>query len=305
LPSGLRDINQAFCAADFLAIHYQRRVMTVVRVSHGCALATGLAYVTYADLSALRVLLLAALVPMIVAYGASWQANHGAWHRKYLDYRTLAEGLRVQFYWAAAGVTSGNVSKFAHDNFLQAQDPDLGWIRNVMRVAGTECDVKPNRDPAGLAFVVREWIGDERSGQLGYYRKKINERLAKQTTTHNVIRLSLWATALAFAALLAVGDWIPDGVQTPVTYLMGCILLLVGVRQSYAKSTAESELIKQYEFMHRIFHNARAKHALAQNDDERRHLLKILGEAALEEHAQWILMHRERAIDQKEAVRLG
>jgi len=305
LPSGLRDINQAFCAADFLAIHYQKRVMTVVRVSHGCALATGLAYITYADLSALRVLLLLALVPMIVAYGASWLANHGSWHRKYLDYRTLAEGLRVQFYWGAAGVTSGNVSKFAHDNFLQAQDPDLGWIRNVMRVAGTECDVKPNRDPDGLAFAVREWIGDEQSGQLGYYRRKINERLAKQTTTHNVIRLSLWATAIAFAALLAVGDWIPDGVQTPVTYLMGCILLLVGVRQSYAKSTAESELIKQYEFMHRIFHNARAKHALAQDDDERRHLLKILGEAALEEHAQWILMHRERAIDQKEAVRLG
>ena len=28
-------------------------------------------------------------------------------------------------------------------------------------------------------------------------------------------------------------------------------------------------------------------------------------EAALEEHAEWILMHRERAIDQKDAARLG
>ncbi len=124
-------------------------------------------------------------------------------------------------------------------------------------------------------------------------------------TTRSVIRLGLWATAIGFSALLAVGDWIPDGVQNPVTYLMGCILLLVGVRQSYAKSTAESELIKQYEFMHRIFRNARAKHDVAESDDERRRLLKILGDAALEEHAEWILMHRERAIDQNEAVRLG
>ena len=305
LPPGLRDINQAFCAADFLAIHFQKRVMAVLRVTHVCAFVTGIAYVSYADLSALRALLLLALAPMVVAYCASWLANRGAWHRKYLDYRTLAEGLRVQFYWAAAGVTSGNVSKFAHDNFLQAQDPDLGWIRNVMRVAGTECDVKPNRDVAGLEFAFREWIGDDKSGQLGYYRKKINERLARQTTTQSVIRLSLWATAIAFTALLAVGDWIPEGIQGPVTYLMGCILLLVGVRQSYAKSTAESELIKQYEFMHRIFRNARVKHDLAENDDERRHLLKILGDAALEEHAEWILMHRERAIDQKDTVRLG
>ena len=69
---------------------------------------------------------------------------------QYLDYRTLAEGLRVQFYWAAAGVTSGNVTKFAHDNFLQMQDTGLGWIRNVMRVAGIECDVAPNIDSVGL-----------------------------------------------------------------------------------------------------------------------------------------------------------
>jgi hypothetical protein len=305
LPSGLRDINQVFCAADWLAIYFQKRVVTVLRVTHACALVTGLAYVSYADFYSDRALLLTALVPMVVAYCVSWIANHGSWHRKYLDYRTLAEGLRVQFYWAAAGVTSGNVTKFAHDNFLQAQDPDLGWIRNVMRVAGTECDVRPSRDPAGVQFAVEEWIGDGKSGQLGYYRRKIGERLAKQTTTQSVMRLGLWATAIGFTALLAVGDWIPDTVQTPVTYLMGCILLLVGVRQSYAKSTAESELIKQYEFMHRIFRNARAKHDIAESDDERRRLLKILGDAALEEHAEWILMHRERAIDENEAVRLG
>jgi len=305
LPSGLRDINQVFCAADWLAIHYQKRVMAVLRVTHVCALVTGLAYVSYADYVSDRTLLLMALAPMVVAYCVSWVANHGSWHRKYLDYRTLAEGLRVQFYWAAAGVTSGNVSKFAHDNFLQAQDPDLGWIRNVMRVAGTECDVQPSRDPAGVRFAVEEWIGDDQSGQLGYYQRKIKERLARQTTTRSVIRLGLWATAIGFTSLLAVGDWIPDGVQTPVTYLMGCTLLMVGVRQSYAKSTAESELIKQYEFMHRIFRNARAKHDIAESDDERRRLLKILGDAALEEHAEWILMHRERAIDEREAVRLS
>src|SRR5512141_2703183 len=38
LPSGLRDINQAFCAADWLAIHFQKRVVTVLRITHVCAL---------------------------------------------------------------------------------------------------------------------------------------------------------------------------------------------------------------------------------------------------------------------------
>jgi hypothetical protein len=305
LPPGLRDINQAFCAADWLAIHYQQRVLATLRVTHVCALLTGLAYVSYADLVANQLLLLGVLGPMVVAYWVSWAANRGSWHRKYLDYRTLAEGLRVQFYWAAAGVTSGNVTKFAHDNFLQMQDPELGWIRNVMRVAGTECDVRPNEDPAGVAYVLREWVGDEHGGQLGYYGRKIEERLAKQKTTQSVVRLGLWATAIALAALLAIGQWIPQEVSGPVTYLMGCVLLLVGVRQSYAKSTAESEIIKQYEFMRRIFGNARRRILESEGDVERRRILKVLGDAALEEHAEWILMHRERAIDQNEAVRLG
>ena len=160
LPPGLQDINQVFCAADWLAIRFQKRVTFTLRATHVGALLTGLAYISYTDIESTRALILAILCVMLATVGIGYLANRGSWHRKYLDYRTLAEGLRVQFYWAAAGVTSGNVTKFAHDNFLQMQDPDLGWIRNVMRVAGTECDVAPNRDPASLEFVLREWIGD-------------------------------------------------------------------------------------------------------------------------------------------------
>jgi len=305
LPEGLQDINQVFCAADWLAIRYQKKVLLTLRVTHACAFMTGLAYLSYTDVESVRALLFVILGLMVTAVGASHIASRGAWHRKYLDYRTLAEGLRVQFYWAAAGVTSGNVTKFAHDNFLQMQDPDLGWIRNVMRVAGTECDIAPNQDPDGLNFVVREWIGDEKGGQLGYYRRKGSERLTRHLATQRIGRLGLLATATALTALLFVGAGIPDEVRSPVVYLMGCVLLMVGVRQSYASSTAESELIKQYEFMHRIFYNAKRRIDAAENDTERRRILKILGDASLEEHAEWILMHRERAIDQKDAARIG
>ena len=304
-PPGLQDINDVYCAADCLAAHYQQRMTFALRASHLCALLTGLAFLSYTDLSSARALLFLLLGLMLAAFGISVVTTRGAWHRKYLDYRALAEGLRVQFYWAAAGVTTGNVSKFAHDNFLQMQDPELGWIRNVMRVAGTECDVAPDDDPAGLQFAIGEWIGDDKSGQLGYYRKKINERLARHGVTQRVARLGLWATFIAIAALLFIGSGIPDEVRSPVVYLTGCILLLVGVRQSYAKNTAESEVIKQYEFMRRIFHNARWRLEAAENDIERRRILKMLGDAALGEHAQWILMHRERSIQGQEAMSLG
>jgi hypothetical protein len=305
LPDGLRDINQVFCAADWLAIRYQKRVLLTLKVGHVCALLTGIGYITYTDLATTPIIVGLIILLMLTSVGANAVAVRGSWHRKYLDYRTLAEGLRVQFYWAAGGVTSGNVSKFAHDNFLQMQDPELGWIRNVMRVAGTECDVHPDSSRAGLEFAVAEWIGDDDSGQLGYYRKKARMRIVQHERTQRIGRIGVWVTIVALAALLFVGAGIPDAMKTPVVYTMGVVLLMVGIRQSYAKSTAEAELIKQYEFMYRIFRNARRRIDEADNDADRRRLLKILGDAALEEHAEWILIHRERSIDEREGLKLG
>jgi sulfite exporter TauE/SafE len=305
LPPGLWDINQAFCAADWLAIHYQKKVIFTLKLGHICALLTAIGYLTYTDLSSTRVLIALIIGVMLSAVAVNMLAVRGSWHRKYLDCRTLAEGLRVQFYWAAAGVTSGNVTKFAHDNFLQMQDTELGWIRNVMRVAGTECDVAPNYETFGLDFTIEEWIGNDTSGQLGYYKKKGNQRIAESHETQRIGRLGIWTTIGALTTLLFVGSGIPEQVQTPVVYLMGVVLLMVGVRQSYAKSTAESELIKQYEFMYRIFRNARRRIDGAESEADRRRILKVLGDSALEEHAEWILIHRERSIDEKEGLKLG
>jgi len=304
MPPGLRDIDQLFCAADWLAIHFQKRVQRTLLATHVCVFLTGFAYLSYTDFRSDRKFIFLVLAAMAIASLINYLARRGAWQRKYLDNRTLAEGLRVQFYWAAAGVTSGIVSKFAHDNFLQMQDPELGWIRNVMRVAGTECDIAPNRSAEGLEFAVREWIGDPASGQLGYFARGSFKRLRHQDVTQRIGRVGLWVTATALALLLFVGAGIPGGVRQPLVYLVGCVLLLVGIRQAYAKSTAEAELIKQYEFMHRIFHNARRRIDATDSDDERRRVLKILGDAALEEHSEWLLLHRERSIDQKEILRL-
>jgi hypothetical protein len=305
LPPGLTDINRVFCAADWLAVYFQKRFMFTLRMSHACVFLTGLAYVSYTDFYSTRLFLFMVVALMLAASGINRVARRGAWHRKYLDYRTLAEGLRVQFYWAAAGVTSGSRTKFAHDNFLQMQDPELGWIRNVMRVAGTEYDARSGIDAAGLRFAIGEWIGDERSGQLGYFLRRTAERIHRRHTTHRIGRAGIWASTVTLAILMFVGAGVPNGVQNPLVYVMGCVLLAVGVRQSYAKATAEAELIKQYEFMVRIFHNARRRLDETDDDVARRGILKALGDAALEEHAQWILMHRERSVGQEDVVRLG
>jgi len=305
IPAGARDIDHAFRAADWLAIYFQNRFLSVLRGTHFLALLMGLMYILYSDLVALRIFLVAFVVFFVFAAAVHKYAGKKSWHRKYLDYRALAEGLRVQFYWAAAGVTSGVVAKFAHDNFLQMQDSDLGWIRNVMRVAGMECNASPNKDKSGLDLAIREWIGDRSSGQLGYYRKKVAEKISRNRRTDRFATIVLWVSVVAFALFVFATDDIANSARGPIVILMGVLLLFFGVRQSYAFSIADFELIKQYEFMHRTFSRAYQRIERSTDDDERRRVLRLLGETALEEHAEWILMHRERSVDNGELWRMS
>jgi len=305
LPAGAENINRIFCVADWLAIYYQKRVLLSLRATHVLAFFMGLMFILYSDLKDWQYFMYAFLAFFVFAAAVQYVAKRGGWHRKYLDYRALAEGLRVQYYWAAAGVTSENESKFTHDNFLQTQDPELGWIRNVMRVAGTRCDAVPFTRPEGLHYVLREWIGDRESGQLGYFRKKTAERIKKNRLTERLALLSLLTSAVVVLAIIGLGSNMSDDIRDPLMVAMGAMLLLVAIRQGYAFSTAEKELIKQYEFMLRIFDNAKRRLDKSEDDAERRQVLRALGGSSLDEHAEWILMHRDRSLDQGEIWRMG
>jgi hypothetical protein len=61
------------------------------------------------------------LVYLLVVRGRQWQG-------RYQDYRALAEGLRVQFFWAASGLPFA-----VSDNYLPHQTGTLGWIRLALR----------------------------------------------------------------------------------------------------------------------------------------------------------------------------
>ena len=87
--------------------------------------------------------------------------------------------------------------------------------------------------------------------------------------------------------------------------LMGVTLLIFGIRQGYAYATAEKDLIKQYEFMLRIFGNASRRLEKTEDLIEQRQILRALGGSALDEHAEWLLMHRERSIDESEIWRMS
>jgi len=295
LPPDVRAINMLFCASDWLAIYYQRRIFSALRMVHALAFVMGLMFIFYADFEANREFIFVFFVCFIAAFAVHMVAARSQWHSRYLEYRALAEGLRIQFYWAAAGVSKEMATKFAHDNFLQKQDTELGWIRNVMRFAGMGSNIAPYMRDDGLSFVISEWVGTEQGkGQLGYYSTKISKY--KQDDQH-MGWLSRFVSVVVVGVLLASIAVASDSIRMRLFLVLGSLLLFLSVRQSFLSKVASKELIKQYEFMHSIFRSAYRRIRMADSDSERRQILRILGESALDEHAQWVFVHRDRTLD--------
>ena len=68
MPKGLRDIDQLFCAADWLAIHFQKRVQRTLLATHVCVFLTGFAYLSYTDFRSDRKFILLVLAAMALSH---------------------------------------------------------------------------------------------------------------------------------------------------------------------------------------------------------------------------------------------
>ena len=131
-PIGDRTLATTFASADTLARGYPRLTHAVLRLVIGLALALALTFEIYAELMnrrAVPVIYLLIFTALVGLY--LWQKRFDAQGR-YLDYRALAEALRVQFYWRLAGLNDS-----AAASYLRKQLDELRWIRGCP--ARAEC----------------------------------------------------------------------------------------------------------------------------------------------------------------------
>jgi hypothetical protein len=113
------------------------------------------------------------------------------------DYRAIAEGLRVQFYWTACGSGESVAS-----SYLQRQRGELGWIRNV--ISATAFPFEPNRvrfnllsagdQLAALQSIRKIWIG----GQCAYFKKTTSDLDLRRELFSTYARVLLWTGFILF-----------------------------------------------------------------------------------------------------------
>jgi hypothetical protein len=280
--------------ADTMAIHYRRvanrTLITILLLAAGMALA----FEAYAHFLVTRYVL--ALYPALFATISGlyfWHRKIDA-HGKYLDYRALAEGLRVQLLWRLGGV-----SQDVSSNYLRKQNDELQWIREGLRAVNTvpSARLSPN------ISTLKRWIEDQRN----YFTRsahKQNERLER------LERYSGWLYGAGLVtSVLVVGLWDflahSGEFHHVLIVIMGFTPIVAALWVKYAEKTGLQAQCKQYARFATIFNRAR-KHfdkleqqvpEGAERQERITHLIRELGKEALIENGDWVLLRRERPIE--------
>jgi hypothetical protein len=312
VPERLMYLDHLFRAADWLGGHYRMWFTRALRARY--ALWAVMAFLLlsfkkdsfgWAGLSAITGVLLV----FGLGLGLALWAHRRSWHRKYLDYRALAEGLRVDFYWEIAGVRSRFDGEFAHESFLQRQDIELEWIRTAMRSVSLRLSVRSGGTVAsGFSNAFAGWIGDDDlvngSGQLLYYRQRIaalERNLHRSETMGHVLLFMGLGLAVVFAAevgLESLGtQFFSTGVRGILLWVLASLTVCAVIFDSYVNEKSDRALIRQYRYMYTLFGIAARELRSARAQEQRLELLRSLGHACLAEHAQWILAHRDKRIE--------
>ncbi|HEX5707921.1 MAG TPA: hypothetical protein VFX96_11530 [Pyrinomonadaceae bacterium] len=330
LPEGLRTLREHYGVADTLAIYFQQQTRRTLKRLYRLVAVAAVAFGVYAHLlTKIHPLLVVYLLILAVAhFGVHRFAQRRKYQSKYQDYRTLAEGIRVQFFWCLA-----NLRMSVADRYLRKQKSELDWIRNATRVWNIpradddrheRTTTTPASDKHTFRLVLKYWI----SNQAKYFSRTTKKEHA---LLHRYERLTkfLVRAGVVFAILLAVALGVSYFLDLHLSEtiahnhtLHGVIILLMtlppvgaALLHSYTDKTALSEHVKQYGRMGAVFGGARLQMVMilrrsggqhsplsTEEAEEARKLTEDLGIEALAENADWVLLHRERPIDPPHAA---
>jgi hypothetical protein len=311
--ASVAELNQLFVQADYMGSDFRQRFLRGIKRRYlmWASMATLLIAfgAGYSEGVPGLVVIIAVLSVFVMSRVHAGKAQRQSWHRKGLDYRALAEALRVDYFWEITGVRGRYASEFAHESFLQKQDTDLGWIRSAMRAISLRLAMRPSApSDEGMAEAMREWIGGEtaagRSGQIHYYNARSRQLRKRVHRDERLDHVPVWVgTVLSVIFLvdilvsLAGREVLPQGLRGALLWAMALSTAYGSIYEVYATARGDRPLIRQYRHMYALFGRAANLLSAARTNDEKLEVLRSLGHACLAEHAQWTLAQRDKTIE--------
>jgi hypothetical protein len=287
----LRKIICLYSGSDVLSQFYQKKTAGLINWIYVLFFAAVILY-GLIDWSSYLVLCYIGLIPAIALLVK--KTSRDRIEDRFLDYRALAEGLRVQLFWTLCGI-SENVSS----HYLSKYEGLLTWIRKAVRsieimtlAGGSAAQARGSKEY--LDITEKLWI----ESQLGYFGSKKRPLLIRSRQFGNIMFLSFVLTllvALAYGIYVLFAGVGNGEVINNFQILLGVIAAVGVAAQAYKNKRAYDELERRYSLAQQTYASAKRELEVGKAPPER--ILIAVGREALLENSDWLWTHRNVPIE--------
>lgn len=302
-PSEIMELDR-YAVADALAQRLQRQMRNMNRALHWLVFGAFVCLVLFAHFSGHPTYFLDSSF-LVLGLGYLWhkRSKRIRLDKRNQDYRAVAEGSRVRFFWHFAGIRES-----VADNYLGKQRTELDWIRNGLRGWGIGLHRDQRTDlltpDERVAWVQKLWVRD----QVNYFHRSTERNEEKLSKMELLVRTCVWLVVLiglgilVAALLILCKCWHPpddEWVRWPIIAL-DCFLGAGALLHHATQQQAYAEHIKQFRRMETVFRRAEQtideKLKISDTKAAQECLIR-LGQEALSENGDWVLLHRERPLE--------
>jgi hypothetical protein len=229
------------------------------------------------------------------------RAHFGQHQVHFLDYRALAEALRVAVFWKLVGS-----DRSVADGYPIKEPGELAWVKIGLRTlelfdAPAPAIAATAPDPVGHAIARTYWV----HGQYAFFRRRglRHNRFAERLENGALVLLVL-SPFLIVPIVIAFTPAPVGGHETPLRWLLllvsGLLPGLATALNGYSDKLALKAQGRHYDRMRMLYE--RACELLPETLDAQTaplvlDLYAALGAEALAENAQWVAIYRQRPIE--------
>jgi len=273
-----------FGLCDALANREQTLYKRALHIMFAVSFLTGVMGQIYSGIRMSHLFLSLYLIGMLLAFLLFFLFKKRHIDRVYHDYRALAEALRVHLYWRVAGINE-SVATF----FLRKQRGELEWLRMALQNWHFLHETAAVTPVGTIRDVQDTWI----DGQVKFYKKT-----CKRCVYYSK-RMDTIALAFYFFSILLGFFFLCFGEKLQFLEKYGSfwvalgpfVLAFIGY---YQNKKAWAEHAEAYTSTGRIFWTAQERLKTTPDPLKQQEILYKLGQEALQEQSEWVLVHRKR-----------
>jgi hypothetical protein len=219
--------------------------------------------------------------------------------QRHEDYRALAEALRVQFFWLAAGLRD-----MASENYLRRQAGEMTWIRDAMSESSLYNTAHAQSSAAAKGprlSLARTWV----EGQAAFFWKTSWKHRRKYRLFNSVA-----LTLVGIGFLLPLVGWLVPLLThqemlhlKQLTHTLPTLAMLwAALAWNYSELRGYVQEARQYARMYDLFCSAKTRlekfegSATPDSFASADATIRELGQDALAENGDWLVLHRERKL---------